>query len=416
MPQTYENKLEREGKETLLNSEADIKLKEDEMTEAVKGCKDFLGEDARKRELIKDILIKKFKLYGFEPAETPIIEYEEFVKGQNQNDEAVSDIFKLSDRGERKLALRYEFTFQLKRISQNQKLPYKRYQIGEVFRDEPTSSNRFRQFTQCDIDIVGSTIKDDAEILAMASSLLKELGIKATINFNNRKLLNEILDKEGIKNKEQVIKEIDKLDKLTEKEVKENLKKYKAEKLVQIFKKPEFYFERYDTYKEIKELKDYCKEYNITVNFLPSLARGLSYYNGTVFEIKTQDVKESITGGGSYLVNGIQSTGISFGLERLSSLAKIDASEKRILIISIGQDEKSIKLSENLRKNNIPCTIMYNKVSKALEFANSYALPYVIFLGEEEAKKKKVKLRDMKSGKEEMMKETELLGLFKKLS
>ena len=416
MPQTSETKLEIEGKETLLNSEADTKLKEARMTETVKGCKDFLGEDARKRELIKDILIRKFKLYGFEPAETPILEYEEFVRGENQNDEAVSDIFKLQDRGERKLALRYELTFQLKRIAQNKKLPYKRYQIGEVFRDEPTGSNRFRQFTQCDIDIIGSTIKDEAEILAMTSSLLKELGIKSTINFNNRKLLNEILDKEGIKNKEQVIKEIDKLDKLTEKEVKDNLKKYKAEKLVQIFKKPEFFFEKYDAYKEIKELKDYCKEYNVAVNFLPSLARGLSYYNGTVFEIKTQDVKETITAGGSYLVNGVQSTGISFGLNRLYSLAKINASEKRILIISIGQDEKSIKLSENLRENNIPCLIMYNKVSKALEFANSYALPYVIFLGADEAKKKKVKLRDMKSGKEEMVSEKDLINKLGKQS
>jgi histidyl-tRNA synthetase len=383
------------------------------MTDTVKGAKDFLGEDARKRELIKDILVRKFKIYGFEPAETPIMEYEEFVKGENASDEAVSDIFKLQDRGERKLALRYEFTFQLKRIAQNKKLPYKRYQIGEVFRDEPTGSNRFRQFTQCDIDIIGSTIKDEAEILAMTSSLLKELGIKSTIYFNNRKLLNEILDKEGIKNKEQVMREIDKLDKLTEKEVKDNLKKYKAEKLVQLFKKPESYFKKYDSYKEIKELKDYCKDYKVNVVFQPSLARGLSYYNGTVFEAKTKDVKESITGGGSYSINGISSTGISFGLDRLYSLAKINAPEKRVLIISIGQDEKSIKLSESLRKNSIPCLIMYNKVSKALEFANSYALPYVIFLGADEAKKKKVKLRDMKSGKEEFISENDLI---KKLS
>jgi len=398
--------------ENLLNNESDSNIKEDKM-ETVKGCKDFIGEDARKRELIKDILVKKFRLYGFEPAETPIIEYEEFVKGNNSSDEAVSDIFKLKDRGERALALRYEFTFQLKRISQNQKLPYKRYQIGEVFRDEPTSSNRFRQFTQCDIDIIGSAIKDEAEILAMSSDILKELGIKATINFNNRKLMNEILDKEGIKNKTEVMKELDKLDKLEEKEVKENLKKYKADKLLNIFKKPESFFKKYESYREIKELKDYCREYDVAVNFVPSLARGLSYYNGSVFEIKTKEMKETITAGGSYLVNGIQSTGISFGLNRLYSLAKIDASEKRILIISIGQDEKSIKLSENLRKNSIPCLIIYNKVSKALEFANSYALPYVIFLGEEEAKKKKFKLRNMKTGKEELLSEKDLIEKLK---
>src|SRR3990167_5483292 len=118
--------------------------------ETVKGFKDFLGEEAEKREEIRKILVETFESYGFEPAETPIVEYEEFVRGENENDEAVSDIFKLEDKGKRKLALRYELTFPLKRIMRNQKLPYKRYQIGPVFRDEPISSNRVRQITQCD--------------------------------------------------------------------------------------------------------------------------------------------------------------------------------------------------------------------------------------------------------------------------
>ena len=114
----------------------------------VKGFKDFSGEEAKKREKIKEIIIKNFKTYGLEPAETPIIEYENFVKSGNEQDEVVSDIFKLQDKGKRKLALRYELTFPLKRLAQNKKLPYKRYQIGEVFRDEPVTANRIRQFTQ----------------------------------------------------------------------------------------------------------------------------------------------------------------------------------------------------------------------------------------------------------------------------
>src|SRR3989344_9471296 len=133
--------------------------------ETVKGFKDFTGEEASKREKIRNIIVDNFKRYGFEPAETPIVEYESFVKGNNEQDEAVSDIFKLEDKGKRKLALRYEFTFQLKRLAQNKKLPYKRYQIGEVFRDEPVKPGRLRQFTQCDVDIVGSTLKDEAEVL-----------------------------------------------------------------------------------------------------------------------------------------------------------------------------------------------------------------------------------------------------------
>src|SRR3989338_10121156 len=158
--------------------------------ETVKGFQDFSGEEALKRVKIKKIIEDTFQLYGFEPAETPIIEQGEFVKGDNSGDEAVSDIFKLKDRGERNLALRYEFTFQLKRLSRNKKLPYKRYQIGPVFRDEPISGNRFRQFTQCDVDVIGSSIKDEAEIVALTLSVLNDLGIKSVINVNNRKLIN----------------------------------------------------------------------------------------------------------------------------------------------------------------------------------------------------------------------------------
>ena len=367
--------------------------------DTVKGFKDFIGEEAEKREKIKEIIIKKFRSYDFEPAETPAIEYEEFVKSGNEQDEAVSDIFKLQDRGKRSLALRYEFTFQLKRLVQNQKLPYKRYQIGEVFRDEPISSNRFRQFTQCDVDIIGSTIKEDAEILSLADTILKELGVDAKIFFSNRKLLNEIFEKESIKEREKVIKEIDKLDKLSEKEVRNNLKKYKAEKLIAIFKKPESYFKKYESYKDIIELKKYCKFYNVNIEFQPSLARGLSYYNSSVFEIKSKEMKETIVAGGSYLINGIQSTGISFGLDRISNLAKIKSDKKQLLIVSLAQDEKAIKLANDLRKEMV-CSIFYGKPSKALSYANSKNISYVIFLGEKEVKAKKVKLKNMKTGKE----------------
>ena len=381
----------------------------------VKGFKDFTGEESLKREKIKEILIKNFKLYGFEPAETPIIEYEEFVKGNNQNDDAISDIFKLKDKGNRNLALRYELTFQLKRFVQNKKLPYKRYQIGEVFRDEPTSSNRFRQFTQCDIDIIGSTIKDDAEILKLASEILNQLKINYEIFVNNRKLMNEILEKENIKDekiRQSIIKEIDKLDKLGETEIRNNLKKFGAEKILEIFKKPESFFKKYEAYNEIEELKEYCKYFGINTTFQPSLARGLSYYNSSVFEIKTKQFKESILGGGSYLMNEIQSTGISFGLERISQLAKIELDSLKLLIISINQEKESIKFAEELRKNNISCMIL-DKISKGLEYANSKIIPYVLFIGEEEIKKKKFKLRDMKTGKEEFLSSKDIIKKLK---
>ncbi|MEN9626268.1 MAG: hypothetical protein RL557_596 [archaeon] len=379
--------------------------------ETVKGFRDI--EDASKRIAIKKIIEETFKLYNFNPVEMPLIESEEFVRGNNSDDEAVSSIFKLQDRGERKLALRYELTFQYKRLAQNKKLPYKIYQMGTVFRDEPVTGNRWRQFTQCDVDIVGAELADIAELLKISAEIFKQLNIVSVISVNNRKLLNEILGELGIveQNKTLVIREIDKLDKLPEKEVLENLKKYKAEKILSVLKKPESYFERYKNYEDIKNLKKLCSLYGVKVQFSPFLARGLSYYNWIIFEIKSS-LKETITGGGSYLINGIQSSGISFGLDRLELLADVAVDTQKVLIISLNQDKKSIALAELLRGKNVSCQIFYGKPGKALEYANSYQIPYVIFIGDEEVKKKKYKLKDMKSGKEKLVGEKELVKNF----
>jgi len=371
--------------------------------ETVKGFKDYTGEEARKRAEIRKILVDTFEKYGFEPAETPVIEYKEFVQGENKQDEAVSDIFKLKDKGERELALRYEFTFQLKRLMQNKKLPYRRYQIGEVFRDEPVNANRFRQFVQCDVDIVGSKIRDEVEILSLTKEILNKIGIKFVIYFNSRKLLNEILDKEGIKDKIQVIKEIDKLDKLPEKEVRENLKKYKAENIIEIFKKPKSYFSKYTSYNELKEFEEYLNLYKVEAIFSPSLSRGLSYYNGTVFEVKTDKMRETVCGGGSYEFNGVQCTGIALGLDRLSMLANFKLNKNSVLVVSLNEDKQAIKIADILRERGDAVSIFYGKPSKALEYANSWNIPQVIFVGAEEVKRKKFKVKDMATGKEKIL-------------
>ncbi len=373
--------------------------------EKVKGFNDYIGEDALKRAEIRKILVETFEKYGFEPAETPVIEYEEFVKGENAQDEAVSDIFKLQDKGKRKLALRYELTFPLKRIMKNQKLPYKVYRSGPVFRDEPVSANRFRQFTQFDPDIVGSTIKDEAEILAVTKDILDRLGIKFEIYFNNRKLLNEILEKEEVKEKDRVnvINEIDKFDKISQKEIKDNLKKYGAEKVLEIVKKDRDFFKKYDAYSEIEEFEKYLKNYGIKAEFQPSLSRGLSYYNGTVFEVKTSKMKETICGGGSYEFEGVQCTGISLGLDRLSSLLKIKEDKRRVLIVSLNEDRKAIEIAKKLRNFGNYVSIFYGKPSKALEYANSYGIQQVIFVGAQEVKKKVFKVKDMITGRERVL-------------
>jgi len=378
-----------------------IEVKKIMQTEFVKGFQDFDGDKAEKRSEIKKILVDVLELYGFQPAETPVIEYENFVKGSSDQskDEAISDIFKLEDKGKRKLALRYEFTFQLKRLMKNKKLPYRRYQIGPVFRDEPVSKNRFRQFIQCEADVVGSTIKDEAEMISLAETILEKLGVKSKVYFNNRKLLNEILDEQKIKNKAEVIREIDKLDKLPEKKVEENLRKFKAEKILVIFKKPKSFFKKYESFSEIEELEKLCKNYGAEIEFLPSLARGLSYYTGMIFEIKS-NIKESIFGGGTYTFGGVQSTGFGVSIERLDSVSKINLEKEKYLIVSLNQDKRSVFLANKLRKEGKPASLYYGKPSKALQYANSYSFNKVIFVGAKEVEENKFKVKDMKTGKE----------------
>jgi histidyl-tRNA synthetase len=371
----------------------------------VKGFKDYTEKEAQKRAEIKKILIENFERWGFEPAETPIIEYEKFVKEENEDDEVISDIYKLKDKGKRKLALRYEFTFQLKRLIKNKKLPYKRYQIGEVFRDEPTSSNRLRQFVQCDIDIIGSTIKDEAELLALSSEILEKLGVKSTILINNRKLLNEILDSEKIKkeNREDVLREIDKYGKIPEEKIIKNLKRYDAEKIIPLLKKGDKFFRKFKSYEDILELIKYCNYYKTPVLFSPTVIRGLSYYNGNVFEIKTRGIKETIIAGGSYNVNGIQCSGISFGLERVSKSSKMNLEEEKYLIVSLNQDKETIEIIKILRNRKKNSQIYYGKPSKALIYANSKNFSKIIFIGKKEIKSKELKIKDLKSGKEEII-------------
>ena len=377
------------------------------MTESIKGFKDYSGEEAQKRAEIKKIIVETFEAYGFEPAETPIVEQESFViEDASQGDEAISDVFKLKDKGKRNLALRYEFTFQLKRLMRNKKLPYKRYQIGEVFRDEPVTKNRLRQFTQADVDVIGSGVRNEAEILAMADKLLRKLGVVPIVLINNRRLLNEILDDIKVKEKDrlQVLREIDKYGKLDEKQIRKNLKKFKAEKIIDALKQGEEYFNKFVGYKQIIALMEYCKLYNLKVLFSPTVIRGLSYYNGNVFEIKTRGIRETLIAGGSYMFNNVQSTGISFGVERLSSIAKLKVEKDKTLIVSLEQDKEAINVAEKLRGKKQIVSIFYGKPSKALDYANAYGFGKVVFVGSKEVKAKRFKIKDMKSGKETILK------------
>ncbi|MDA3836726.1 MAG: ATP phosphoribosyltransferase regulatory subunit [Nanoarchaeota archaeon] len=369
--------------------------------ETVKGFKDKTGKEAQAAQLIQEIAKQTFEKYNYNYVETPIIEYEEFVKsGSDEGDDAISEIFKLTDKGNRKLALRYEFTFQLKRIANMQKLPFKRFQIGPVFRDEPVKGNRVRQLTQCDIDTVGAKVKDQAEILAAFQEILTALKIDSTIYVNNRKLLNEILDEYNIENKIEAIRELDKLDKLPEEEVRENLENLGAEKLLEVVKQPREYFKKYPSYAEIEELEKYCSYYGIKIKFLPSLSRGLSYYTGNVWEIKSPKIKETICGGGTYMIGNNVGTGISFSIERMIAVSNILIDIKRILVVSLNEDKKAIQISNQLRKQGENASVFFGKPNKAFDYAEAYNIKKILFVGKKECETKKFKIKDINTGKE----------------
>ncbi len=408
----------------------------------VKGFQDYLPPESLLRDKIRKTAEKYYKLYSFLPVETPVIEFDELMKPDSlpneEEDEAVADRFRLQDRGGRNLGLRYEFTFQLARLfkeNPNIKLPFKRYQIDNVFRDEPIRAGRTRQFTQCDADIIGDpTINADAECLALISDILKELNIKDfEIKINNRKLLNALIESVEIRETKQVLKELDKTEKLGLDAVKSNLKKYaSSNQIVTLFKlieKPLEFFKdnAFDGSEELDQLIKKCKLYGLEPKFVPSFVRGFSYYTGNIFEIFLTNKNTAIAGGGRYdksvgrfISREIPAVGISFSIEALIGLCPEEISKLELesvpktLIISFNQEEESIKLAKKLRKNNISCSITEGQPSKALDFANSQKIPFVIFLGETEIEQSKFKLKNMSSGEESLLSEKQLLSKLKK--
>lgn len=402
--------------------------------DTVKGFQDYLPPESQKRDAVKKVIEKWYKLYGFLPVETPLVEFDELMKPDSitpdEEDSAVSDRFRLKDRAGRNLGLRYEFTFQLARIlkqNSNIKLPFKRYQIGPVFRDEPTGTGRFRQFIQCDADIIGDPSMDaDSDCLLMVSDILKELNVESEINVNNRKLLNSIIESVQIQNKSAVMREIDKIDKIGEDNVKTNLRKYSdANQIMTLFKlleKPlEFFIEnKFDGSEELSNLIKKCSRSGLKIKFSPFMIRGFSYYTGNIFEVKVPGKNTIAAGGrydksvGKYLLKEIPAVGISFGLERVSELAEIPVETTKAIIISIKEDNECQKLARKLRKEGISCIVSTEGPGKALEYANAYSIPSAIFIGRDEISQKKLKLRNMKSGEERLLMEKSLISALKK--
>ena len=396
--------------------------------ETAKGTRDLIPKEALFKDEIISKLKKIFELYGYSPLETPILErYDTLSAKYAGGSEILKETFKLKDQGKRELGLRYDLTVPFARfvgMNPNIKLPFKRYQIGPVFRDGPIKLGRFREFYQCDADVVGTeSIMAESELINLASRFFKEINQEITIKVNSIKILKSIMNYLEIEKDKQgkVILTIDKKEKISDEELKKELKaiiKNKADKVLKIINKNDLsYLKKIlkdnGGINEIEELLRLTK-----AQFDVSLARGLSYYTGTIFEVYLRDsnVKSSVAAGGRYdnmIQNFLESNnkypavGISFGIDViLESLKKPEKeTTTEIYIIPINKQKESFEIAEKLRGNGlkIDMDLIGRGISKNLDYANKLRIPYVIFIGEEELKKDKLKLRNMKTGEESLL-------------
>ncbi len=410
-----------------------------------RGTRDFLPRDMIKREWIFSVFRRVFGSYGFDPLETPAFEDWKLLSAKGGGgDEIKDEIYYFRDKSKRELGLRFEFTVSGARVVANNPQipkPFKRYQIGPVWRYDRPQAGRFREFWQADSDIVGSSgMECEAEILALSVECLRELGFRDfVIRINNRKILSGIVEALGIKNQAGVFRALDKFEKLGRKEFEKELKKAagaKAGKLLNALEKGPGSLKSKligEGLNELREISKMGKGYGITkyIKTDYSLIRGLDYYTGPIFEVFIKGFENlgSVAGGGRYdkligLFGGGQTpaVGISFGIERIFSIMqdkkmfKLSETNTRVFVVPVNEKlrKKALKAVQELRKAGIPSQtdLMGRNIRKQLEYVNSMGIPYAIFLGPREAKSGKLTLRDMKTGKESSLK---ISGIIKRL-
>ena len=420
----------------------------------LKGTKDYMPEEQVVRERIRDTLVSVFKRYGYRPIETTILDFYDIASNKyTGGEEILKEVYRLNDQGGRDLVLRYELTFKLAKLigmNPNIKMPFKRYEIGKVFRDGPVKTGRLREFTQCDVDVVGiKSAVADAEFMSMVFDVFKELKLDVYIQVNNRKLLFGLIESCGISDNDttmSIILSLDKIEKFGKKSVVDELidKGIDKDVIDKIFsylevsgktnkEKLDFFGKiKNENVKqgvnELREFFDYCKSFGIKkdIVFVPTLARGLGYYTGLMWEVylKNSSIRSSVGAGGRWndmIKQFLQSnrnypsTGMTFGLDVIYEALKekgFDVSnELNVFVVPIDTLDYCLGIAKKLRDKNINCDIAFEKkLSKALDYANYLNVPFVIIVGKDEIKKNKLKLKDMKTGKEELVSLNEIIN------
>ena len=452
-----------------------------------KGTRDFNSETVAKRNYISETIKKQFQVYGFQPIETPSFENSETLMGK-YGDEGDRLIFKILNSGEylKKIsdddynsrsesvitskisekALRYDLTVPFARYvvhHQNEiDFPFKRYQIQPVWRADRPQKGRYREFYQCDADVIGSTsLFQEVEFIQLYDGVFTALNLKGvTIKMNNRKILSGIAEVIGAQDKLiDFTVALDKLDKIGEEKIKEEMlgkgiSQDGIDKLQPLFGLSGDFGSQIKSLKKIlstsvvglkgieeleyintaiSELK--LKTANLQLDV--TLARGLNYYTGAIFEVSAPDGVSmgSVGGGGRYDdltgifgLKNISGVGISFGLDRiylvLEELGLFPESVKentKVLFINFGKDEalESLKAITRLRAEGVnaelyPDLITSGKqMKKQMNYANKREIPFVVLVGEEELKANLFTLKSMSTGRQEKLNLSDLLSRLK---
>ena len=441
-----------------------------------KGTRDFGSIEMSRRNYIFDTIRKVYAQYGFQQIETPAMENLSTLMGK-YGDEGDKLLFKILNSGEfmkgitpeqlaedspNKLAarlcekgLRYDLTVPFARYVVQHRdeltLPFRRYQIQPVWRADRPQKGRYREFYQCDADVVGSdSLLNEVELMQIVDTVFTKFGIRVCIKINNRKILTGIAEMIGQADKiVDITVAIDKLDKIGLDNVNDELRQAgiteeAIEKLQPIIQLSGTNEEKLSTMRRVLAQSETGLKGIEEVSFVLStleglgltnemeldltLARGLNYYTGCIFEVKALDVQiGSITGGGRYDnltgifgMPGISGVGISFGADRIYDvLNQLElypesvSTTTKVLFVNFGQTEAAycLPVLSQLRRADVACEIYPDaaKMKKQMQYANAKQVPYVVIVGETEMQEGKFTLKDMLSGEQSLLSAEELL-------
>ncbi len=421
-----------------------------------RGMRDYGPKEMVKQNYVFNKIKEVFMRYGFDELDTPAVESYELLAAKGGGGEEIKkEIYYFKDQSGRELGLRFEFTTSAARYVTNKPnllLPFKKYQIGKVWRYDRPQKGRYREFYQCDADIIGSSEPEaDAEIISMTVDALKETGFSDFyVKINSRNLLEGLLVQEGVQKEkcEDFMRSVDKLDKLGEPGVVEELVqkgfeepvvqkalsaiKYKGDLkqgLENIKAENELAKKGLEELKKLsRALEEYSPDAELVLDL--SLARGLGYYTGIVFEVWSREFNSSLAGGGRWdnlieILGGkpTPATGIAIGVERLIMLMEekgllenIPKTVCKVFVAPVNDDtrKRAFEILKMLRENGIPSEtdLMGRKLRKQLEYASGRGIQYVVIVGQKDLEEGKVTVRNMLTGEEKKVRTEEVTSMF----